>query len=216
MEESQVSLRVVYRVLFVMLLAAMSQRIFAQTEIGIALNSAEFEAVTLTDEEESVTIDFDESVGFGVSFNHYWTDAFSTEFAAHGFGGDMTIDAEDLPVFKAGEIHAAAITGMGQFHFNRAGRFSPYLGAGIAVVGGEFEPNDEFEDPSEPDSDGFELETETTWTAGVGADLRLTERLILNLDVRYIRWDARAEDDEESESLEIDPMLVSAGIKFRF
>ncbi len=219
MEENPVNLRIVYRVLFVMFLAVMSLRTFAQTEVGISINSAEFDTVTLVEESESITLDFDEGIGIGLSFNHYWTDAFSTELAAHSFRADMTIEADDLPVFEAGEISAAAITGMGQFHFNRAGRFSPYAGAGIAFISGEFDANPEFEDPSEPDSDGFKLETETTWTAGVGADIRITERLILNLDVRYLRWSATPEledEEDEIESLDVDPMLFSAGIKFRF
>lgn len=210
------SLRIVYRVVFVMFLAVMSLRVFAQTEVGVSLNSAELDTVERTEDGEEVTIDFDQGLGFGVSFNHYWTDAFSTELGAYGFGGDMTIASPSLPAFEAGELTAVAITGMGQFHLNRDGRFSPYAGAGIAFVGGEFEPNPIFDEPSEPDADGFDLETETTWVAGVGADIGLTQRVLLSLDLRYIRWSARAEDDEESESLDINPMLFSVGIKFRF
>src|SRR5688572_11208550 len=104
MEETTVSLRIVYRVLFVMVLAVMSLRTFAQSEVGISLNRAEFDTVTIVDEEESITLDFGEGVGIGLSLNRYWTNAFSAELAAHGFGADMTIETDDFPLFEAGEI----------------------------------------------------------------------------------------------------------------
>src|SRR5688500_4805006 len=105
MEEPKVSLRIVYRVLFVMFLAIMSLRTFAQSEVGVSLNRAEFDTTTIVEDGEPITIDFEESVGFGISFNHYWTDAFSTELAAHGMGADMSNDAADLPAFDAGPIN---------------------------------------------------------------------------------------------------------------
>ena len=98
------SLRIVYRVVFVMFLAVMSLRAFAQTEVGVSLNRAAFDTVELTEDGEEVIIDFDEGVGFGISFNHYWTNAFSTEIAAQGFGADMTIGSTSLPTFEAGEV----------------------------------------------------------------------------------------------------------------
>jgi outer membrane protein W len=44
----------------------------------------------------------------------------------------------------------------------------------------------------------------------------MTDRVFLNLDLRYMPWSAEAEDAEIDESLALDPMIVSAGVKFRW
>ena len=200
------------RLLFVLFLFALSLPLFAQSEIGLTLNTSEFEDTTIVDPDETLNISFEESAGFGVSFNDDWTPSFSTEFAAQGFGGDMRIKSEGI-TFGAGELTAAAVTGMGQWHFNRAGRFSPYVGGGIAFVGGEFDVATivDFEE------DSFDLETETTWVAAAGVDVKLTNHFLVTGDVRYMPWTARPEDSSDFEDeLDIDPMIVSAGVKFRW
>lgn len=210
-----VSTRIIYRVLFVLFLAVFSLRMFAQSEIGISLNSSELEESTIVDPDETVTIDFKEHRGLGLSFNHYWTPMVSTEFALQTFGGDMSVAGSGLPAVVVGELNGAALSGMGQFHFNRSGRFSPYLGGGIAFVGGEFKIANEVElDPGEDDT--VDLETEATWIAGAGVDVKLTERVLLNGDVRYMPWNARPEDEEVEEQLDVDPMVFSVGVKFRW
>lgn len=200
------------RILFVLFLFALSLQAFGQSEFGLSLTFPEFDESTIADPEETLAIDFDESVGIGLSFNHYWTRAFSTELAIQSMSGEMTIAAAGLPVFTAGELNAAAITAMGQWHFNRDGRFSPYVGAGAGFIGGEFEVAAD----AESERESLHLETEATWLAGAGVDIKLTERLLVNADVRYMPWSARAEDGKLDERLEIDPVVVSAGIKFRW
>jgi outer membrane protein W len=194
------------------LLFALTLPLYAQNEIGLSLNSSELSESTIVDGGEEIRFDFDETVGASLSYNHYWTPSFSTEFAAIGFGGDMSLSVNGQNVFDVGELHASALTAMGQFHFNRAGRFSPYAGGGIAAVGGEIDAAPDFEDGE----DSFELETETTWVAGLGADVKITQRWVINLDLRYMPWNARAEGDDIEDAVEIDPMIVSAGIRFRF
>jgi outer membrane protein W len=215
-ENSNVSHRI-YRAVFVLFVLAFSLRMFAQSEVGISINSSEFEESTVVDDDgESVTFDFDEGIGLGLTFNKYWTRSFSTEFAVQTFSGEMSIGETGSPAFVVGELNGAAISGMGQFHFNRAGRFSPYVGGGIAFVGGEFEFADDLGlDPD--DETTFDLETEATWLAGVGVDVKLTERVLLNGDLRYMPWSAQPEDSEALEDrLDVDPMVISVGVKFRW
>ena len=205
----------IYRLLFVLFIAAGASRMSAQTasnEVGIWVVSPQLSETTLLDTEEDVRLDFDEDIGFGASFNHFWTDSISTDFTLHNFSSDMTVHVDDEPTATIGEISVLTFTAMPQFHFNRAGKFSVYVGAGGAWVSGEFEPNEDLDN----DDESIDLESELTWAAGVGADYRITDSISIGGDVKYISWDAIAEGQEDGEALELDPLTFSAGLKFLF
>ena len=206
----------IYRFLFVLFIAAGSTRVSAQTaqpasEVGAWLVVSEFEAVAIADEDGDVDLDFDSDTGYGISFNRYWTDRFSTELSLQKFSAKMLAEFEG-DEFDIGELDATAITAMAQWHFNRSGRFSPYLGGGISRLTGEITP---FSD-DEPVDDSFDLEDEISWTAAVGANIRLNNYFSLAGEFKYTPWSAVAEDDPENESLDIDPLTFAAGVKFRF
>lgn len=199
----------IYRVLFVLFVLAFSARMFAQSEIGISINGSELDETRFDDGEEEITIDFDEGIGLGLTYNHFFGPRFSVEGALNTLSADMNVGASGGPAVEAGEISALALTGMGLFHFNTDGRFQPYLGGGIAFIGGEFEPNIAGED-------AIDLETDTTWTVALGANIRVTERVFISVESKYIEWGAKPEDEPESDRLDLDPLLLSAGVKFRF
>src|SRR5688572_26635574 len=200
----------IYRILFLLFIAAGSIRLSAQTpssDFGAWIVASELEETTLTEDGDDITIGFDKENGFGFSFNHFWTDTISTEIAAQTFHGRMTITSDfgGTPfTFEAGNLDAIALSALAHWHFNRAGRFSPYLGGGIARLSGDFEA---FDDPDGLES--FDLESEIAWTAAAGANVRITENLFLAADLKFIPWSAVAEGDDESDSLEIDPLLWS-------
>lgn len=207
----------IYRIVFLLFIVAGSIRLSAQTpnsDFGAWIISSDLEETTLTEDGEDLTIEFEERNGYGFSFNHFWTDRFSTEIAAQTFGGDMSITSDfggaTLTV-DVGELDAIALSAVAQYHFNRAGRFSPYVGGGVARLSGDFEAID---DPDNVES--FDLEPEIAFAASVGANIRLTENLFLTADLKYIPWSAVAEDDPDGESLDIDPSLLSIGMKVRF
>jgi outer membrane protein W len=207
----------IYRILFLLFIAVGSIRLSAQTpssDVGVWIVASDLKETTLTEDGDDLTIDFDEDNGYGISFNHFWTNSFSTEFASQTIHGalNITSDFGGVPfTFKAGDLDALALTAIAQYHFNRAGRFSPYIGGGIARMSGDFEAIDD------PDSvESFDLESEIGWVASVGANVRIRENLFLTADLKYIPWSAVAEGDPDTESLDIDPSLLSIGMKVRF
>lgn len=207
----------IYRILFLLFIAAGSIRLSAQTpssDFGAWLVGSDLEETTLTEDGDDIKIGFDKENGFGFSFNHFWTETVSTEIAAQTFHGRMVITSDFGAgpfTFEAGNLDAIALSALAQYHFNRAGRFSPYVGGGIARLSGDFEA---FEDPDGVES--FDLESEIAWTVAAGANVRITENLFLAADLKFIPWSAVAEGEPESESLDIDPLLLSFGMKVRF
>jgi outer membrane protein W len=206
----------IYRILFLLFIAAGSIRLSAQTpssDIGVWIVSSDLKETTLTEDGDDITIGFDKDNGYGFSFNHFWTHRFSTELEAQTIHGRMTITSDfggAQFTFEAGDLDALALTAMAQWHFNRAGRFSPYVSGGVAHLSGDFES---FEDP---DVESFDLESEFGLAAAVGANYSVTENLILAADLKFIPWSAVAAGDSESDSLDIDPLLLSFGMKVRF
>lgn len=208
-------IRIFYRVLFVMfILAGLRAAAQSSTDVALWLVDSEFTSSSVVDEGDVIEFDFDEEVGYGLSFNHHWTNSFSTELALQKYSADMTIGSEFGPTFTAGELRVTTVTAMAQWHFNRDGRFSPYVGGGIARVSGDFEFASDILEPGEEPS--VELESETTWTAAVGANVRLTDHLALTGEMKGIPWDAREEGGLLDDEIEVDPVTFAVGVRFRF
>ncbi|HEX8251739.1 MAG TPA: OmpW family outer membrane protein [Thermoanaerobaculia bacterium] len=191
-----------------------------QNELGFFVSSSQFDSTRIEDDELDfdVELDFDENIGFGVSYNRYWTNQLSTEFAAQRLGGDIQVSLVDGPTsitVDAGEIELTAFSGTLQWHFGGAGRFDPYIGGGLAYVTGDV---DVLADPEEdPEAtENVELENETTWLANAGVNFRITDALSIGADAKYIAYEPEAEGDDSGESLDVNPLVFSAGIKFRF
>lgn len=200
--------QLVYRIIFLLFIVAGAIRLSAQapsSDVGLWI-------------VEDISSDFGGDQSYGVSFNHYWTENFSTELSAQRFHADTTLDTGafpvepfcgfgELPLGQPGvivfhgsrQIEVTAVTAMGQLHFNRAGRVAPYLGAGVAHLSGD-----------------AGLESEITWAASAGLDFRMTDRLFLTGEMKFVPWSAIAEDTVDDERVDIDPLILGVGVKMRF
>lgn len=191
------------------------------SELGLFVSQSGFDTTTFTDPEVGVDveIEFDEDMGYGVSFNHYWTPALSTEFAAQTLGGDVQITISDNltdVTFDAGEVDLMAYSATLQWHFARGSRFSPYIGGGAALLTGDVEFPVDATDPDNEDVETVDLENEFTWVANAGIDIGLTGSLAINADAKYFAYEPKGDGDADEDRLDVNPLVISAGIKFRF
>jgi outer membrane protein W len=215
-------LRIFYRVLFLLFVIA-GLRLSAQVSVPPQSRPSEvalwtvgsFMADTqLTDEEgDYLDVFFEEEPGLGVSFNHYWTDHFSTEVSLMTFRADLSVGSALIqePV-RIGELDGRAVTAMAQWHFRQGARVMPYLAGGIAHIGGTFDPVDD----EETDGGSIDLESNVTWTAAAGLDIRLTDHFLLCLEAKRVPWNAVEEGGSVEDAIDIDPMLYGSGVRFRF
>lgn len=195
--------------LLVVALFAGSSSLSAQkSDVAIWVTTSQINEPIIGDEEMSATIETSEQAGYGLSLNHFWTDMISTEVAYQTFGGDVAVDLDGGISLDLGEIEASTLTGIAQLHFRRATRFSPYVGAGIAYVQGDFTSIEEGEN--------FAFASESTWVANVGANIALTDRLAIALDAKHVQWEPKGEDDDIGERVDLSPLLLSAGLRVRF
>lgn len=188
-------------------------------ELGVFVSMPQFESTTIADEDlGDFELEFEEDMGYGVNFNHYFSPNLSLDLAAQSLSAEMQASLGGggaTLTFDIGEIDLMAYSAALQFHFGRGARFAPYVGGGAAYVTGDVEI---LEDPeNDPDAtEELDLENEITWLANAGVNINLTPSFAINGDVKYIAYEAAGEDAEEGDELEINPLVISAGVRFRF
>ena len=183
---------------------------FAQSnELGIFISTSQFDDGEIQDADDILEVEFDEDMGYGVSFNRFWTDSFSTEFAYQKLGADLTVSFEDIAA-DAGDLNLDILSATGQIHFARGSIISPYIGGGAAYISGEAGSIDvdEIEDA--------DLENEFEWLANAGVNFNIGRSFGIFIDGKYILYEARGEGDSDDEAVEINPLVIAGGIKFRF
>ena len=164
-------------------------------------------------------VDLGDEVGFGASVNVFWGDRFSTEFAISQVESPFQLSARERVVNVSDvDVNMIPITGILQWHLAPNGTIDPYVGAGVAyiVFGGDLD-DDNTGNLALDDIEGNDL----GFVVNGGLSLALGSNFAIFGDVKYIPTATAAQavlnDDEGTEAeIEISPIIVSAGLSFRF
>lgn len=209
--------------LFALAIAAPAQ---AQVKAGDVLVRARAIVVSPTEEAGSITPGFptgsvgvSDSVAPEVDFTYMWSDHIGTELilatTKHDVGGRGSIAA-------LGDVASTWVlppTLTLQYHFAPQAKVRPYVGAGVNYT--IFYSSDASRslenaigktDVKLKDSFGYALQA--------GVDVDLTDRVFLNLDVKYIDIDTRARlttgGAVNRVNVSLDPIVPSIGVGMRF
>lgn len=178
-------------------------------ELGVFISTSQFDDSEIEDAGDVFDVDFDEDMGFGVSYNRFWTNAFSTELAYQRIGADLTLGFEDV-VEQIGDLDLDILSATAQLHFARRGFLSPYIGGGVAFISAELGGIDDDE------IEAADLEDEIEFLANAGLNLNLGRGFAIFLDGKYILYELRGRGDTDDEAVEINPLIIAGGIKLRF
>ncbi|MCG8369769.1 MAG: outer membrane beta-barrel protein [Proteobacteria bacterium] len=130
--------------------------------------------------------------------------------AATPFSHDIDLVADGS---KAGETKHLPPTFSLQYHFMTDGTFRPYAGAGLNYT--QF-----FDEETTGALAGTSLDLDESFGLALqlGADLDLSDRMFLNVDVRYIDIETTATVPEADLSFDvkIDPMVYSLTLGWKF
>jgi len=202
--------RTIKRTVILISLLLLPLTAFAQNnELGVFISTSQFDDSEIRDGLDSFDIEFDEDMGYGVLYNRFWIGGFSTEFAYQRLGADLTVSFQDITE-DAGTLDLDILSATGQLHFARGSTLSPYIGGGVAYVSGEAGFIDEDELQS------ADLENEVDFLVNAGLNLNIGRSLGIFVDGKYILYEARGEGDSEDDALDINPLIISGGVKFRF
>jgi outer membrane protein W len=178
-------------------------------ELGVFASTSQLETNEFREGDDVFDLEFDEDMGVGLSYNRYWFGNFSTELAYQRLGADLTLSFEDIRE-DVGELDLDILSATAQMHFARGSMISPYIGGGVAYISGEAGSINEDEIES------TDLEKELEFLANAGLDIGITQGIAIYLDGKYIMYEARAQGDDEDESIELNPLIIAGGVKFRF
>lgn len=107
-----------------------------------------------------------------------------------------------------------------QYHFNPAGAVRPYVGAGVNyTVFWNENASDDLEAAVGPTD--VHMDDSFGWAAQAGVDIDLTNRLFLNLDVKFIDIDTTARlrttaAGTQRVDISLDPLVFGVGVGMRF
>lgn len=178
-------------------------------ELGVFISTSQLSDDEIQEAGDIFDIEFDEDMGVGVLYNRYWFGGFSTELAYQRLGADLTLSFEDVTE-DLGELDLDVLSATAQLHFMRNNFVSPYIGGGVAYISGEAGSIDQEE------LEVTDLENEIELLANAGINVGLGRSFAVFLDGKYIWYEARGEGDPDDEALELNPLIISGGIKFRF
>ena len=163
--------------------------------------------------KDSAGLSFDDAKGYGVSFNHFWTGALSTEFAVSSLRADSGIDIGGTRALDGGRLKLMPFTANLQWHFARGSMFAPYIGAGLAYVSAK--------DLSSADLDlagigRVKIDHKASWDANAGVNIGLGKMFAVAVDGKYIKYEADATAAGTTEKLKLNPVVIAAGIRLRW
>ncbi len=192
------------------------------TDFGIWVNTTNFKSTTETDPDlpgSRFDIDFDQKMGYGLTYNRYFSQNFSTEFGLAQIRSDAnaTFVSTVPPInqtFRLGEFKAKVWSAVVQWHFVPRGFIDPYLGGGVAYFqGAQLRiPEDAIVD--EP-GDTVKFDNKTKFTMNAGINVGVTKGLTVALDARYTPYEAVEENSPQADSVTLDPLTISLGLRFR-
>ncbi|HSP35540.1 MAG TPA: OmpW family outer membrane protein [Thermoanaerobaculia bacterium] len=164
-------------------------------------------------DDNGARVSFDNARGDGVSFNHFWTGALSTEFSVYWLRAKGGIDVGGTRALSFDRTRIMPVTADVQWHFLRGTMISPYVGAGIAYVS----MNDIR--GSDLDLAGIgpvKVDKKLTWNGNAGVNIGIGHSLAIAVDGKYIKYEPEASGSGGTAKLKLNPKQLSVGVKVRF
>lgn len=196
--------------LVALFLAFLSLPLFAQSnDIGVWVSSVKMQTTSTPDAD----VKFSSGHGYGVSYNHFWFGAFSTDFSYSSVRNNGHIRADGQNIVDLGRMTTKVATGIAQWHFARSGFVDPYLGLGAAYVkAGDLNSADLALTPA----GSVSIEKKWGWAANAGLNLNFSHNLGVAIDGKYVPYEPNSTSSAGSLKLKLNPTILSAGVKFRF
>lgn len=157
-------------------------------------------------EGQDLTIEFDRGTGLGVGLSRGFGRfrRFDGELAVFRTSSSGSIRSNGARVFALGDLELTPVTAMVRAHFGDV-----YVGGGVAYV---------LADDLRTEDGRVALDNGMAGVVGAGATYDFSRRWGAALDVRYIPLSisGRPAPDDDRIEADVDPLLVSAGLRVRF
>ena len=147
-------------------------------------------------------------IALGAALTRHFGHSFGLELATRTESREVDQAAGAGPDIRLGSLELIPITAIVQWRPATAGRLHPYAGAGASITVGWEESGA---------LDNLDVSPAVGPALQLGADWKLSEELVLNLDTK---WNGLTTDLSSGGNritrLKIDPLTLGLGIGFRF
>lgn len=192
--------------------------LFAQDEGGRTKHFTVWASQAEVDETEFPDLfatDFESVFSYGASASMFFTPHFAGEVSVFSLRSDAALLLDGGAPLDLGKLELMPVMVGAQYHILGQSRFDPYIGAGGAYVMAENLFSADLESVS---LGTLELENKLTYYLNAGIGIQLTRGLAIVADGRYIAYETASESTVTgvSQDLELNPMVLSAGLRLRF
>lgn len=158
--------------------------------------------------------DFDDGNALGASVSFGLNRWLSVEGSAFAMRSDAVLGFEGAKL-DLGSIDLVPFTAGAQLHLLGGSRFDPYIGAGAAYVVADDLNSDELDILG---LGRIELDNELTYYVNAGIGVRIAGGFGIVADARQIQYEpsTRSTATGVEQDLELNPRLVSLGLRLRF
>lgn len=200
-----------FGMILVLLLTASS----AMAQVEMTVYGTRLDVTAENRYKGGVDLKWDDGSGFGAGINWFVTDRFSAELAVFGVRSEGVMRLGEQTIADLGSLDLLPISLLAQFHLAKDSRFDPYLGAGVAYVMSDDLVSDDLD---ALEAGAVDLEDLATWAINGGLVVRLTDNFRVVVDARYFDYKPTSfsTGDDTQVDLEIKPLLLSLGARFRF
>jgi outer membrane protein W len=158
-------------------------------------------------------VHFDDGHGYGASVSHVFGDHLGIEVGANWIRNDAAIRSAGTTVIGLGRLETSIYSGIVQWRFGTRNAFvDPYVGAGVAFVSAKDLSS---EDLTTAGIGNISLDNKTTYVAQAGVNLNFSHSLAIVVDGKYVKYEPDT-STTPSLKLNLNPVIVSAGLRFRF
>ena len=161
--------------------------------------------------------DFDFEAGPGIGAGLLWqpSSQWAVELKASFARMDVQVrtrTSDAIFILDLGSVDVLPLTAIVQYRPDLAGDWDPYIGAGVAHV--------ILDDLSIEGSDErVRFDSDTGLALAAGLDVALSERWFLNFDLKYVPFETGSASESAfgtTGDVRLEPMLASAGVRYRF
>lgn len=166
------------------------------------------------------TVTVDKAIVPELDFTYFLSDNIAAELilatSPHDISGAGAISA----LGEIADVMALPPTLTLQYHFAPNAKFRPYVGVGMNWTIFYSEDSTSALDTALGGATGVSLDDSFSWAAQAGVDFDISERVFLNLDVKYIDIDTTATLTTgaavNTVEVDIDPLVIGVGLGMRF
>jgi outer membrane protein W len=210
------------RILMLLVALALPVSLFAQSNaVSVFVNHPTFRSTSATDPVEDVTISikFDSKVGYGASYDRFFSPNLSAQFLAQKLRGDTKVSVSGGGASfteNAGTLDATQYDAALHWHFG-TGAMKPYVGIGLGAIQGA-KLNIPADATDSGTAESFSLDNKITWVADAGLDFRISPNASITVTAKYMPYSSGigAEPGDPIQRLKLDPLTFAAGVQWRF